>query len=164
MQPFLQRHSTTSISCSIASWSAIETLFPSIFLLDPETDPSFLSMRPSLRRLLASPVSSNPARSSAAKASPLSRRSGKGTARAPPPLTLDQFIQRQRVISLWRTILRSLYKIPKDGRAEPVAYARGEFARNKHVNDTSHIRYLLSTGKAEFDSMQRYIDELASRR
>ena len=112
-----------------------------------------VSMRPSARLLLASPSSTgNAVRTS-------STRSG----RRPPPLSLEHFIQRQRVLGLWRTILRSLYKIPKDTRGEPIAYARGEFERNKHVSDVSQIRYLISTGKVEFDSMQRYIDELASR-
>jgi len=81
----------------------------------------------------------------------------------PAPPSLEHFLQRQRVLSLWRTILRSLYKIPKDQRHEPVSYARGEFQRNRNVNDVSHIRYLISTGKTEFDAMQRYIDELAGR-
>lgn len=108
-------------------------------------DSSLSSMRSSLR-LLASPAAASRPRT-----------------KKPPPLSFDHFIQRQRVLGLWRTILRSLYKIPHDRRAEPVSYARGEFERNKHVKDISQIRYLISTGKAEFDGMRRYIDELASR-
>lgn len=115
-------------------------------------------MRPSARLLLASPSSTSTSNSARTSSSRLAR------GKKPPPLSLDQFIQRQRVLGLWRTILRSLYKIPKDTRGEPLAYARGEFERNKHVSDISQIRYLISTGKVEFDSMQRYIDELASRR
>lgn len=83
--------------------------------------------------------------------------------RQAPPLSLDHFIQRQRVLSLYRTIVRALFRIPKDKRAEPLAYARGEFERNRHVQDITQIRYLLSTGKTEYDGMQRYIHELASR-
>ncbi|KEF62139.1 uncharacterized protein A1O9_00111 [Exophiala aquamarina CBS 119918] len=81
----------------------------------------------------------------------------------PSPPSLEHFVQRQRVISLWRSILRSVYKIPKDRRGETVAYARNEFERNKSVKDIAQIRYLLSTGKTEFDAMRRYIDELAAR-
>ena len=40
---------------------------------------------------------------------------------------------------------------------------RNEFERNKAVQDIAQIRYLLSTGKTEFDTMRRYIDELAAR-
>jgi len=70
------------------------------------------------------------------------------------------------VLSLWRTILRSVYRIPRDGpsRRETVSYARAEFERNRSVRDLAQIRYLLSTGKVEFEGMQRYIDELAARR
>ncbi|EXJ95808.1 hypothetical protein A1O1_00932 [Capronia coronata CBS 617.96] len=89
-------------------------------------------------------------------------RSLKGKPRA-PPISLDHFIQRQRVLSLWRTILRAAYRVPKDLRTETLAYARGEFERNRHVEDIGQIRYLISTGKAEFDGMQRYIDEMAAR-
>lgn len=81
----------------------------------------------------------------------------------PPPLSFDHFIQRQRVLALWRDILRSVYKIPADRRTETVTYARKEFERNKHVHDIQQIRYLISTGKTEFDGMRRYIDELAAR-
>jgi len=66
-------------------------------------------------------------------------------------------------LSLWRTILRSVYKIPADRRNETVSYARREFERNKGVSDLGQIRYLISTGKTEFDGMRRYIEELAAR-
>lgn len=79
------------------------------------------------------------------------------------PLSLEHFLQRQRVLTLWRMVLRSIYRIPKVNRAEALAYARSEFERNRNVTDIGQIRYLISTGKTEFDSMERYIDELASR-
>lgn len=44
-----------------------------------------------------------------------------------------------------------------------MAHAKGEFMRNKDVKDTSQIRYLVSTGKAEWDGMRRYVEELAMR-
>jgi hypothetical protein len=97
-------------------------------------------------RLLAT-ISSSTARSRASK----------------PTLSLEHFLQRQRAISLWRSIVRALYKIPKAHRDEPMQYARHEFARHKNVTDLTQIRYLISTGKTDFDGMQRYIDELAAR-
>ena len=81
----------------------------------------------------------------------------------PPPLSLEHFLQRSKVIALWRTVLRSLYKVPKGNRGELVRYARESFERNKKVSDATQIRYLISTGKAELETMQRYIDEQASR-
>jgi len=38
--------------------------------------------------------------------------------------------------------------------------ARDEFERNRNVTDITQIRYLISTGKTQWDSMERYIDGL----
>ncbi|KAJ0419288.1 complex 1 protein-domain-containing protein [Aspergillus carlsbadensis] len=80
-----------------------------------------------------------------------------------PTISLDHFIQRQRVIALWREIVRALNKIPNSPtRSELRDYARQEFERHRNVTDLQHIRYLISTGKSEFDMMRRYIDEQAA--
>ncbi|CAI7616414.1 unnamed protein product [Penicillium palitans] len=77
-----------------------------------------------------------------------------------PSISLDHFIQRQRVLSLWREIVRALIKVPPSStRTELHKYARDEFERHRGVSDVQHIRYLLSTGKSEFETMRRYIDE-----
>jgi hypothetical protein len=78
-----------------------------------------------------------------------------------PQLTLEHFLIRQRVLSLYRSIVRAIYSIPSDQRAEPLRYAKGEFERNWHVTDVGQIRYLVSTGKTEFDGLRRIFDELA---
>ena len=86
------------------------------------------------------------------------------SAHGKPLLGLDHFLQRQRVIGLWREIVRATHRIPpSDTRREMREYARHEFERNRHVTDLTHIRYLVSTGKTEFDAMRRYIDEQAIR-
>jgi len=38
--------------------------------------------------------------------------------------------------------------------------ARYEFKRNKDVTDITQIRYLISTGKTQWEGMERYIDGL----
>ncbi|OAT06133.1 hypothetical protein BDBG_02413 [Blastomyces gilchristii SLH14081] len=64
---------------------------------------------------------------------------------------------------LWREIVRATNRIPKSSaRDEMRSFARHEFERSKDVTDLTHIRYLISTGKTEFDAMRRYIDELAA--
>jgi Complex 1 protein (LYR family) len=79
------------------------------------------------------------------------------------PLSLDQFLQRQRVLSLWREIVRATNKIPlSNTRNEMRQYARQGFERNRNVTDLIQIRYLISTGKTELEGMQRYINELAA--
>ncbi|MCJ1438742.1 hypothetical protein MMC27_008132 [Xylographa pallens] len=79
-------------------------------------------------------------------------------------LDLDHFLQRQRVLALYRTIVRATNKIPVSGtRKEMQTFAREEFERNKGVEDLTHVRYLVSMGKDQFKTMQRYVDELAGR-
>lgn len=81
--------------------------------------------------------------------------------RKPAPPSLDHFIQRQRVLALWRDILRSLYRnMSNPQRAETVAYVRGEFDRNREVADIGKIRYLLSTGRAEWEGMRRGVEDM----
>ncbi|ETI29189.1 hypothetical protein G647_01642, partial [Cladophialophora carrionii CBS 160.54] len=94
---------------------------------------------------------------SVAKASPAPPP--KSRLRKPAPLSLDHFIQRQRVIHLYRDILRSIYRhMLSPQRDESVAYAKGEFARNKDVKEIERIRYLISTGKAEWDGLRRSVE------
>ncbi|PBP26815.1 complex 1 protein [Diplocarpon rosae] len=76
-------------------------------------------------------------------------------------ISLDHFIQRGRVISLWRTILRGCRRISdQNTKIETLQFARDEFRRNREVKDIGQIRYLTSTGKAQWQTMERYIDGL----
>ncbi|KAF2454372.1 hypothetical protein BDY21DRAFT_110224 [Lineolata rhizophorae] len=62
-----------------------------------------------------------------------------------PALGLEHFLQRQRVLALWRDIVRSINKIPASStRREMRDFARSEFEWNRHVTDITHIRYLVS--------------------
>ncbi|KAL2018723.1 hypothetical protein VTK56DRAFT_429 [Thermocarpiscus australiensis] len=81
--------------------------------------------------------------------------------RLSPTLSLEHFIQRARVLAFYRTILRSTRRIADPTtRAETRKFARDEIERHRGVTDIGHIRYLLSTGKTEWESMERYIDGL----
>ncbi|CAL3970015.1 unnamed protein product [Diplocarpon coronariae] len=76
-------------------------------------------------------------------------------------ISLDHFLQRRRVITLWRTIIRGCRRISdQNTKAETLQFARDEFRRNKEVKDIGQIRYLTSTGKAQWQTMERYIDGL----
>lgn len=68
-----------------------------------------------------------------------------------PPLNLSNFLLRQRVIALWRDVVRTTNRIPKGSanRREMKEFAREEFERNKGVKDPVQIRYLVSTGKTQ---------------
>ncbi|KAG7005767.1 hypothetical protein G7Y79_00018g045740 [Physcia stellaris] len=78
-----------------------------------------------------------------------------------PRLSLSDFLLRQRVLSLWRDIVRATNKIPKASptRTEMKAFAREEFERSRDVRDTTKIRYLVSTGRTQFDEMRRGFGE-----
>lgn len=74
-----------------------------------------------------------------------------------PPLSLDHFLLRQRVISLYRTIIRACHKIPPPTREEMKKFAREEFEQHKAVEDLRKIRYLLSTGKTDFERLGKQV-------
>ncbi|KAF2486654.1 hypothetical protein BDY17DRAFT_321430 [Neohortaea acidophila] len=79
-----------------------------------------------------------------------------------PVLTLEQFLQKQRVLGFWREIMREVHKIPPSStRQEMREFARTEFERNRHLKDLDHIRYLVATGKTQLDSMRRYVEQIA---
>ncbi|KFZ17855.1 hypothetical protein V501_01511 [Pseudogymnoascus sp. VKM F-4519 (FW-2642)] len=62
---------------------------------------------------------------------------------------------------LWRRVLRDTKRIADlKTRAETRKMARDEFERNKDVKDISQIKYLISTGKSQWDATERYIDGL----
>ncbi|KAH6665342.1 hypothetical protein F5X68DRAFT_265779 [Plectosphaerella plurivora] len=74
-------------------------------------------------------------------------------------MSLDHFIQRSKALGFYRAILRGTARIGDPStKEESRRYARAEFERHRSVTDIAHIRYLLSTGKVEWDGMQRYID------
>ncbi|OAL53404.1 hypothetical protein IQ07DRAFT_641795 [Pyrenochaeta sp. DS3sAY3a] len=76
-------------------------------------------------------------------------------ARGKKPLGLDHFIQRQRAIALWRDIVRSTSRIPDQStRKDMRQFAKSEFEQHRHVTDLSHIRYLISSGKTQFETMK----------
>ncbi|KAK4124287.1 hypothetical protein N657DRAFT_617348 [Parathielavia appendiculata] len=78
-----------------------------------------------------------------------------------PVLSLEHFVQRARALAFYRSILRSTRHIADpQTRAETRKFVRDEFERHRGVTDIDHIRYLLSTGKTEWESMERYINGL----
>ena len=70
--------------------------------------------------------------------------------------SLSDFILRQRVIALWRDIVRTANRLPKGTQYEMKKFAREEFERNRCVSDSVQIRYLVSTGKTQLDRMKEW--------
>ncbi|KAK5943213.1 hypothetical protein PMZ80_004219 [Knufia obscura] len=130
-------------------------------LATPVSNPTAASLRTGVTSAPSSSTTAPPAASPPdAPQSPVTTR----PRRKAPALSLEHFLLRSRVLGLYRNITRAVYRIPDaDARREPMAHAKGEFMRNKDVRDTGQIRYLVSTGKAEWDTMRRYVEELAMR-
>ncbi|KAI9682054.1 MAG: hypothetical protein M1817_000108 [Caeruleum heppii] len=100
-----------------------------------------------------------------ASSTPVRRYASHPRRRVPPgpTLSLNHFLQRGRTLALWREIVRAVNRIPESStREEMRRFAREEFERHRDVTDITKIRYLVSTGKTQFQSMERYIDELAA--
>lgn len=76
-------------------------------------------------------------------------------------LSLGDFLLRQRVISLWREVIRTTHKIPQGSstRTEMKQFAREEFERNRAVTDSAQIRYLVSTGKTQLDEIRNRLGD-----
>ncbi|KAK6538731.1 hypothetical protein TWF694_010305 [Orbilia ellipsospora] len=79
-----------------------------------------------------------------------SSRAGGGGAK----LSLDRFILRSRVLSLWKEILRMTRRIEDPNtRNEMRSWARHEFKRNKEIQEITQIRYLISVSLSPFASI-----------
>ncbi|PQE09000.1 complex 1 protein [Rutstroemia sp. NJR-2017a WRK4] len=76
-------------------------------------------------------------------------------------LSLDHFLQRSKALALYRRILRDCKRIPDaQSRAETKRFVREDFERNRGVRDLTQIRYLIGTGKTQWEGMERYITGL----
>ncbi|KAK6349188.1 hypothetical protein TWF730_009939 [Orbilia blumenaviensis] len=74
-----------------------------------------------------------------------------------------QFIQRSRVLALWRDILRTVRHIEDLAtREEMRSWARHEFKRNKNVQEMTQIRYLISQGRHEMETISQSIGHATS--
>lgn len=70
-------------------------------------------------------------------------------------IALIQFVQSAAARQLWRDICKAAYTTPPTTRNELIAYARTEFDRRKNESDILKIRYYISTGTKEFQSIAK---------
>ncbi|KAI9484023.1 MAG: hypothetical protein EXX96DRAFT_560541 [Benjaminiella poitrasii] len=68
--------------------------------------------------------------------------------------TLDHFILRGQVISLYRQIVRCTKGMNKSDARELIRWARADFDRHRKETDIDTIRSLLSSGKHQMHSLQ----------
>ncbi|KAI9096068.1 LYR motif-containing protein 2, partial [Phlyctochytrium arcticum] len=81
-------------------------------------------------------------------------------ARRLPPQTpsLSSFLLRSKVLSLYRTILRSARHIPlKEDRDFVYDWARSDFERYRNETDVDKIKMLLSQGQVQAKTLDRSV-------
>ncbi|KLO16999.1 hypothetical protein SCHPADRAFT_822195 [Schizopora paradoxa] len=71
--------------------------------------------------------------------------------------TLKHFILRHQALALYRFAIRAARHIPDpSSRKETVLWIRGEFERNRGVQDVGRIEDLISSGRREIKQILPY--------
>ncbi|KDQ11574.1 hypothetical protein BOTBODRAFT_114311 [Botryobasidium botryosum FD-172 SS1] len=69
-------------------------------------------------------------------------------------LTLQHFLLRGHVLALYRSAVRASRSIPDlNTRQETLQWIRGEFERNRHVEDLEKIKTLLRVGRRDIKEL-----------
>ncbi|KAI8988496.1 LYR motif-containing protein 2-like protein [Mycotypha africana] len=68
--------------------------------------------------------------------------------------TLDHFLVRAQVISLYRQIVRCTKGMDKTQAKELLQWARADFERHRFEKDIENIRSLITSGKHQMHSLQ----------
>ncbi|KAG2199890.1 hypothetical protein INT46_009830 [Mucor plumbeus] len=69
-------------------------------------------------------------------------------------LTLDHFLLRGHVLSLYRQIIRCTKGMDKSDAKELIQWARTDFERHRNEKSIDHIKSLISSGKHQMHSLQ----------
>ncbi|KAI8879855.1 hypothetical protein K501DRAFT_325316 [Backusella circina FSU 941] len=69
-------------------------------------------------------------------------------------LTLDHFLLRKQVISLYREIARCTKGMDKGDAKELLRWARDDFERHRKETNIDNIKSLISSGKHQMHSLQ----------
>ncbi|KAM4050235.1 LYR motif-containing protein 2 [Anomaloglossus baeobatrachus] len=77
------------------------------------------------------------------------------SSRIPAAPTLRQFLVRQRVLGLYRRILRTVRRIPDPAdRGYVKEWARREFRTNKETSDEITVRMMISQGERQLQELE----------
>lgn len=74
--------------------------------------------------------------------------------------TLRQFMQRSAALQLYRDLLRTAKKAPKDTRQAIQEEARRQFEADRHVtsgNGTGHVDFLVSKGQEKLSQLRKML-------
>uniref|UniRef100_H2MUE1 LYR motif-containing protein 2 n=1 Tax=Oryzias latipes TaxID=8090 RepID=H2MUE1_ORYLA len=82
---------------------------------------------------------------------------GMSASRLPPAaLSLKQFLQRQKVLQIYRTLLRTIRQVPDEADRRYLRdWARGEFRRNKEATNQDAIRMMVTQARNHLEELQK---------
>ncbi|XP_020387635.1 LYR motif-containing protein 2 [Rhincodon typus] len=76
----------------------------------------------------------------------------------PGALSLRQFLHRQKVLSLYRKILKVIHQIPNEGDKQYLKnWARQEFKQNKNATDEDAVRMMLTHGNLQLKELEKML-------
>ncbi|XP_072534740.1 LYR motif-containing protein 2 [Salminus brasiliensis] len=71
-------------------------------------------------------------------------------------LTLKQFLQRQRVLGLYRSMLRTIREVPDEADRKYLKdWAREEFKRNKEATNQDAIRMMITQANNHLQELKK---------
>ncbi|XP_049914488.1 LYR motif-containing protein 2 [Epinephelus moara] len=71
-------------------------------------------------------------------------------------LSLKQFLQRQRVLGIYRNMLRTIRLVPSEAdRKYLTDWARDEFKRNKNATNQDAIRMMITQANNHLEELQK---------
>uniref|UniRef100_UPI003AADED5D LYR motif-containing protein 2 n=1 Tax=Centroberyx gerrardi TaxID=166262 RepID=UPI003AADED5D len=74
----------------------------------------------------------------------------------PAAFSLKQFLQRQRVLGIYRNMLRAIRQVPEEGDRKYLRdWARDEFKRNKNATDQDAIRMMITQANNHLEELQK---------
>ncbi|MED6243408.1 LYR motif-containing protein 2 [Ataeniobius toweri] len=79
------------------------------------------------------------------------------SSRLPPAaLSLKQFLQRQKVLAVYRNIFRTIRQVPDEADRKYLRdWAREEFKRNKNATNQDVIRMMISQASNHLEELQK---------
>uniref|UniRef100_A0A8P4KQP3 LYR motif-containing protein 2 n=1 Tax=Dicentrarchus labrax TaxID=13489 RepID=A0A8P4KQP3_DICLA len=71
-------------------------------------------------------------------------------------LILGQFLQRQKILGIYRTMLRTIRQVPDEGDRKYLRdWASAEFKRNKTATDQDAIRMMITQANNHLEELQK---------
>ncbi|XP_019947385.1 LYR motif-containing protein 2 [Paralichthys olivaceus] len=71
-------------------------------------------------------------------------------------LSLKQFLQRQKVLGIYRNMLRTIQQVPAEADRKYLRdWAREEFKRNKNATEQDAIRMMITQANNHLEELQR---------